>query len=50
MESDIELENESATTFVFVERSSQVRATKNTWPYYCYRETAGKLKRVPKHK
>ena len=37
---------ECATTFVFVERSSQVRATKNTWPYYCYRETAGKLKRV----
>ena len=34
---------ECATTFVFVERSSQVRATKNTWPYYRYRETAGKL-------
>ena len=33
-------------TFVFVERSSQVRATKNTWPYYRYRETAGKLNLV----
>ena len=31
---------------MFVERSSQVRATKNTWPYYRYRETAGKLNLV----